>query len=184
MRIVGHNDAHQRAVLGRNIFVVEGDVAVEAENAGIIFGPVFHFAKLHVADNVVYAQNAAIISGDRRGGESGQKRSFVIFVGDQRVDGVAIRVDGAAANGAVFIGDVMRLFGGFCASAHGFFKCIVGIVHFERDVTHAIAVPEDMVGGRVVGRKRRGENEVRLALAQRIRSSLALAGFQSAVGDL
>ena len=40
------------------------------------------------------------------------------------------------------------------------------------------------VGGRVVGRKRRGENEVRLALAQRIRSSLALAGFQSAVGDL
>src|SRR5580658_2155034 len=93
-------------------------------------------------------------------------------------------MNGGAANGAMFILYVMRFLGGLGSAAYCFLKGIVGVVYFQRDIAHAVAMFADMLSGRIVGRDRRGQNEIRLALAHGIRSALTLARFQSAVGNL
>src|SRR5208282_1198187 len=100
------------------------------------------------------------------------------------MDRVAIGVDRAAANGAVFILYVMRFLGWLSSPMHCFLKSLVRVLHFQRDIPHAIAMLADMIRRQIVGRHRRGQNEVRLALAQRIRSALTLARFQPAVSNL
>ena len=80
MRVVRHHDAHQRAVLGRNIFIVERDVTMEPEDARVVIRPVLHFAEFHIPHDVVDAQNATVVACQWRGREARQKRPFVILV--------------------------------------------------------------------------------------------------------
>src|ERR1035441_10376042 len=105
-------------------------------------------------------------------------------LGDQRVDRVAIGVHRGAANGAVFILDVMRFLGRQRSATDRFGKCLVRVVDFQRNIAHAIAMLSDMLRRKVVRRHGRRQNKVRLALTERIRSSLTLAGFQSTVSNL
>ena len=100
------------------------------------------------------------------------------------MDRVAIGMDRGAANGAVFILDIVRFFGRQRAATHRFLKCLIRIGHFQRDIAHAVAMLADVFRRRVVRRHGRGQNKIRLALAHRIRSALALAGFQSAISNL
>src|SRR5271156_4161013 len=100
------------------------------------------------------------------------------------MDRVAIGVDHTAANRAVFILYVMRFLGGLSSPTNCFFKGVVCIIHFQRDIAHAIAMLAGMVRRHIVRRHGRSQNEVRLALTQRIRLSLALARFEPAVSNL
>ena len=61
MRIVRHDDAHQRAVLGRNILVVKSDVAMESEHASVVVRPELHLAEFDISHDMIDAQNAAIV---------------------------------------------------------------------------------------------------------------------------
>ena len=184
MRIVRHDDAHQRAVLGGNVFVVECDVAMEAEDVRVVVGPVLHFSLFDVAHDVVDAENAAVVSCDGRCHEAGHKRPIVAFVRDQRVDGVAISVHRRAADCAMLVYLVVRLGDRLCAAANGFGKGLIGVVHFKGDVAHAVPMPANMLGGLIVRSQRRGQKKICLALAHRIGCALSLAGLQSAVCDL
>src|SRR5271166_4784389 len=100
------------------------------------------------------------------------------------MDRVAVGVYRSAANDAIFVLYVMRFLRRQRSPVHGFFKGLISVVYFERDIAHAIAVFSDMLGRRVVRPHRRGENKVGLALTHRVRSASTLPCFQSAVSDL
>src|SRR5208282_4397442 len=100
------------------------------------------------------------------------------------MDRVAIRVDSGTTNGAVFILYVMRFFGRLRSSTDRFGKRLIRVLHFQRDIAHAIAMLADMLRRHIVRRHRRSQNKVRLTLTHRIRSSLTLAGFQSTISNL
>src|SRR5580693_8206986 len=89
-----------------------------------------------------------------------------------------------AANGAILILDLMRFLSRKCPSMHRFLEGILRVIHFQRDVAHSVAMLADMLRGRVVWREGSGQNEIRLALAQRVRSPPTVAGFEAAIGDL
>src|ERR1700720_4788991 len=97
------------------------------------------------------------------------------------MDRIAIGVHGGAANGAVFVFYVMRLFGREGSSFHRLVKCLIGVSYFQRYVAHTIAVFANMLGGGIIGRHRSGQEEVRLALTEGIGGSLALSRFQCAI---
>src|SRR5208282_1039066 len=143
-----------------------------------------HLAEFHISHDVVDAQNATIVPGEWRCHEPWQKRPFVILIRDQRVDRIAISADRGPANGAMFIPHVMRFLGWLRPAPEGFGKRLIRVIHFQCDITYAIAMLADVIRGQVVGRQRCSQDEVRLALTHRIRSALALAGLQSAVSDL
>jgi len=100
------------------------------------------------------------------------------------VDRVAIRMDRGTANGAMFIVHVMRFLGRPSPSTDCLGKRLIRVLHFERDIPDAIAMLSDVIRGQVVRRHRRSQNEVRLALTQRVRSSLPLPRFQPTVSNL
>ena len=100
------------------------------------------------------------------------------------MDRVAIGVDRPAANHAVFILHIVRFLGRLRSPANRLLKGLIRIVHFERDIAHAIAVLPNMFRRRIVRRHRRSQNEVRLALTERVRRTFALPRFQSAVSHL
>src|ERR1700731_1498503 len=100
------------------------------------------------------------------------------------MDRVSIGMDRRSANGAVFILHVVWLLGWLRSAMHCFLKRLVRIIHFQRDIPHTVAVLSDMIRGQIVRRHGRSQNEVRLALTQRIRSSLPLARFQPTVRNL
>src|SRR6267154_257766 len=100
------------------------------------------------------------------------------------MDGIAIGMHRGAANGAVFVFYVMRFFSRKGASLHRLVECLIGISYFQRYVANTIAVLANMLGGRIIGRHRSGQEEVCLALTERVRGSLALSGFESAICDL
>ena len=139
-RIVGHHDAHQGAVLGRDVLVFEGQEPLEAEHALIPFRPVVHAAEFHVAHDVVDPQQAEVFTGPRSLDEAGQERPVVRVVRDERVDGVAVRPDRRMANRAVVIGQSAGFDRDRRAPADGLGERQVGIVDVEGDVAHAIAV--------------------------------------------
>ncbi len=93
-------------------------------------------------------------------------------------------MDRGAANDAVFILHVVRFLGRLSSSTDCFHERLIRIVHFQRYIPHAIAMLSDVIRGQIVRRHGRSQNEVRLALTQRIRSSLPLARFQPAVSNL
>src|ERR1700675_3515526 len=100
------------------------------------------------------------------------------------MDRVAIGVDRGTANAAVFSLHVMRFLRRLGSSTDCFRKRLIRVVHFQRDIPHAIAVLSDVIRRQIVRRHGRSRNEVRLALTQRIRSSLPLARFQPAISNL
>ena len=65
MRVIRHDDAHQGAVFGRDVFVVESYITVKSENIGVEIRPLVHLAGFYIADDVVDLHNAAIISRNR-----------------------------------------------------------------------------------------------------------------------
>src|SRR5713226_8320776 len=93
-------------------------------------------------------------------------------------------MDRRAANGAVFILHVVRFLGRLSASTDCLGERLIRVLHFQRNIPHAIAMLSDVIRGRIVRRHGRSQNKVRLALTQRIRSSLPLARFQSTVSNL
>src|SRR5260370_41548525 len=93
-------------------------------------------------------------------------------------------MDRGTANAAVFILHVMRFLRRLASSTDGFRKRLIRVVHFQRDIPHAIAVLSDVIRRQIVRRHGRSQNEVRLALTQRIGSSLPLACFQPTVRNL
>src|SRR6266403_1358310 len=78
----------------------------------------------------------------------------------------------------------MRFLGRLSPSTDCFGKRLIRVVHFQRDIPHAVAMLSNMIRGQIIRRHGRSQNEVCLALTQRIRSSLPLACFQPAVRDL
>src|ERR1035437_3254387 len=58
VRIVGHDNRHQGAVLGRDVLVVEADEAMKSEDAAVVLGPVVHLAEFNITDHVIDAQNS------------------------------------------------------------------------------------------------------------------------------
>src|ERR1700682_4279938 len=78
----------------------------------------------------------------------------------------------------------MRVLGRLSSSTDCFRKRLIRVFHFQRNVPHAIAMLSDVIRSQIVRRHGRSQNEVRLALAQRIRSSLPLAGFEPTVSNL
>ncbi len=103
MRVVGHHDAHERAVFGRDVLVVEADVAREAEHAAVPVGPLVHLAELDVADHVVDAQDAGLLARDSRADEAWQERPVVVDVRDERVDRVAVGLDRGVTHAAMLV---------------------------------------------------------------------------------
>src|ERR1700675_3406425 len=93
-------------------------------------------------------------------------------------------MDRGTANAAVFILHVMRFLRRLGSSTDCFCERLIRVLHFQRDIPHAIAMLSDVVRGQIDRRHGRSQNEVRLALTQRIRSSLPLACFQPTVSNL
>src|SRR6202521_5300244 len=93
-------------------------------------------------------------------------------------------MDPGTANSAVFILHLMRCLRRLSSSTDSFRERLIRVLHFQRDIPYAIAMPADVMRGQSVGRQRRSQNEVRLALTQQIRSSLPLARFQPTVSNL
>src|ERR1035438_2832753 len=89
------------------------------------------------------------------------------------MDRVAIGVDRGAANGAVFILHVMWFLGWLSSPMHCFLKSLVRVLHFQRDIPHAIAMLADMIRRQIVGRHRRGQNEVQIGAPRCTASSKA-----------
>src|SRR6266403_5357113 len=96
----------------------------------------------------------------------------------------SIRMDRGPANDAMLILHVMRFFGRLSSSTDCLGKRLIRVVHFQRDIPHAIAMLSDVIRSQIVRRHGCSQHKVRLALTQRIRSSLPLACFQPAVRDL
>src|SRR6202047_964611 len=93
-------------------------------------------------------------------------------------------MDRGTANGAMFIVHAMRFLGRPSPSTDCFGTRLIRVLHFERDIPDAIAMLSDVIRGQVVRRHRRSQNEVRLALTQRVRRSLPLPRFQPTVSNL
>ena len=100
------------------------------------------------------------------------------------MNGVAIGMHSRAANGAVFVFDIVRFDSGFCTAAHRFGKRHIGIIDFKRDIANAVAVFLYVLRGGIIRGHRRRQNKIRLALTQNIGSLLTLPRFQSAIGGL
>ena len=143
-----------------------------------------HFAEFHISYNVIDAQNAAVVPCQWRRRVAREKRPLVVLVRDQRVDGVTVGVDGSPANRTVFILYVVRLLGRQSAATDRFRKSLVGIGNLERNVANAVAMFSNVLGCHIIRCHGSRQNEIRLALAHRIGSALALARFQSAVSNL
>jgi hypothetical protein len=100
------------------------------------------------------------------------------------MDGIAVSVDGGAADGAVLISNFVGLLGRLGAASQGRVEGPVGIIDQERNVVDAVAVLANVLAGGVIGVHRSGEQEIRLALAHDIGSKLALARFQASISHL
>ena len=79
-RIVGHHDAHQRAVLGGNILVVEADEPLEAQDAAVEFRPFVHPSQLDIAYDMVHPLDADRLPGDFVRLKARQERPSIILV--------------------------------------------------------------------------------------------------------
>src|SRR5579862_2700437 len=97
---------------------------------------------------------------------------------------VAIRVESGAPNGAMFVFEVVGLFGWLRSAANGFGKSLIRVLNFESDVAHTVTVFSYVIRSNIVGRQRRRKDEIRLALRQRVRSPLPLTGLQPTVCNL
>ncbi len=157
---------------------------MKAEDTAVILGPVIHPAQLDVADHVVNAKDSDVVAGNVGADEAGEKWSGVILVGDERVNRVAVGVDGGAADFSVLVGEVVRLLGGCGAALDGLGEGQIGVFDLQADIAHTVAVAADMLAGSALGVQGRGQKDVGLALAQKIRSGLAVSGLQSTVGHL
>jgi hypothetical protein len=93
-------------------------------------------------------------------------------------------MESGAPNRAMLVFEVVRLFGWLRSAANGFGKGLIRILNFESDVAHAVTVFSYVIRGNIVGRQRRRQNEIRLALRQGVGSPLPLTGLQPAVCDL
>src|SRR3981081_123004 len=84
----------------------------------------------------------------------------------------------------MFILHVMRFLGRLRSAMYCFLKRFIRVLHFQRDIPHAVAMLSNVIRGQIVRRHGSSQDEVCFALTQRIRSSLPLAGFQSTVSNL
>ena len=147
---VGDDLAHQRRVLGGDVVADELGHVGEAHDPLVEGHPLVHPAQLDVADDVVDGLEEALgLQPGRDGGavhdraaghETGQERAAVAGPVDQGVPGVAVRRDRGHPDGAVLVGEVVRLGQPGGALADRVRVGGVDVGHLQRDVGHAVAV--------------------------------------------
>jgi len=103
-RVVGHDDGHQRAVLGGDVLVVEADVAREAEHAAVPVRPVVHPASSTLRH--MWSMRRRPHRGPARSSprKPGRKRPPVVLVRHERVDRVSVGGNRGVAQPSVFVG--------------------------------------------------------------------------------
>src|SRR5205085_409606 len=101
-----------------NVFIVEVDVAVKAEHAGVPVGPLVHLAEFDIANDVVDAKDAAVTSRRVLRFEAGEEWPGIVLEGNERMDGIAVGLDGRATYAAVPVCCGSRFFDGLGSAAH------------------------------------------------------------------
>ena len=101
VRAVAHHDAHERAVLGGDVLVVERDEGVEAKHLHVVVDHGVHLVPADVADDVVDPAEPARDGRDRLPGlEAREEGAGVVVPPDEAVQRVAIGVDGGTPHPA------------------------------------------------------------------------------------
>ena len=102
---VGHDLGHQRRVLGVDDLVVVVDELGEAEDVAVVVDELVHVAEPDVAHAVVDLEQGHASRGARRLldlAEAGGEDAVVVAPVDERVNDLAVGVDGGPAQHAVF----------------------------------------------------------------------------------
>jgi predicted ATPase/DNA-binding CsgD family transcriptional regulator len=144
--------AHQRRVLGGDVVADELGQVREAHDPVVEGDPLVHRAEFHVADDVVEGDEGRL--GRGRGAAAGdvarQVGAVIAAAVDERVDGVAVGLDGGGADRAVCVGLVVGRGQHGRAGLRGVGDALVDVGYFKCDVDDAVAVPAVMVRDRTV----------------------------------
>ena len=65
--LVGHDDAHERTVLGGDVLVVEAEITMKTEDPGVPLGPFVHPSRLDVSHDMVDPHQAGAGLGRAQG---------------------------------------------------------------------------------------------------------------------
>ena len=94
------------------------------------------------------------------------------------MDRVAVRRDRRVTNRAVVIRQIVRLDDRRRTALYRFVERVIGIFDLKRDVADAVAVLLDVLGCRMLRRKRRRQDKIDAILPQQITRRLAIAGLK------
>jgi predicted ATPase/DNA-binding CsgD family transcriptional regulator len=176
--------AHQRRVLGGDVVADELGHVREAHDPVVERDPLVHGAEFHVADDVVEGDEG----GFRRRrlaaalDVAGQVGAAVAAALDERVDGVAVGLEGGGAHRAVLIGLIMRLRQHGRAGLPRVGDALVHVRHLERHVDDAVAVPAVVVRDLAVRADRALDDKPDVSRFKDIRLVVAIAGDRARVG--
>ena len=146
MVAAGHDLAHQRRVLGRDVLADELGHVREAHDPVVEVDPLVHPAELDVADDVVEGleqpPRRAVRAHVRRAADdvAGQVGPGVAGAVDEGVPGFAVGGDGRDPHRAVLVGEVMRLVDDRRALRPRVGDAAVDVGHLQGDVDDAVAV--------------------------------------------
>ncbi len=181
--------AHQRRVVGGDVVADELRHVREAHHLVVELHPLVHLADLDVADDVVQRLEqplrlALALDPGRLGGDVAREIGAVVpRPVDQGVPGLAVRRDGGDPDGAVLVGDVLRLAYDARAGLAGLGDAAVDVGDLERDVGDPVTVTAVVVGQLAVGVHGTVDHEPDRARAQHEGLVVAVAVLRTRVGD-
>src|SRR5512147_1748926 len=95
---------------------------MESKDLAVELGPFVHLAEFDVTHHVVDTQDTCLALVNTCFGKAWKKWPLVIFVGDQRVNRIAIRVYCGSTNCAMRVDHFLRLHERLCSAPDSFFE--------------------------------------------------------------
>jgi hypothetical protein len=181
--------AHQRRVVGRDVVADELGHVGEAHDPVVEVDPLVHGAELDVAHDVVerleepLGSTLALLVRRAAGDVPGQVGAGVARPVHQRVPGLAVGGDGAEADRAVLVGDVVGLLQHGGALGAGVLDALVDVRHLERYVGDAVTVPGVVGDHRAARVDATLEHEPHTAALEHEGDVVPVAGLRSRVRD-
>ena len=201
-----HDDGAESRELGGDLVVVDGPEAVEVEALLVKGTGLGHLVPALVTDAVVDADQGNSGSNDVGGGglagaEAGEEVASEVLAVDEGVGGVAVGVDDGGGDGAVLLVDdgLGGLHGDGVAIGNGAVVDGLDVVYLKGNVLDGVAVAflvsvhlleeglllsgDGLIFGKVLGgADGGGEDEADVVVGDNVRSKVAAAGFQTAIG--
>src|SRR5581483_7550663 len=113
------------------------------------------------------------------------REGAIIFSIDETVDRIPIRSDRGKTEGPIFIRNLARFLDALGPALRGLTIRAFDIVHFQRNIDHAVAMFAEIFLIGVLRNERCRKHEADLALFEYVARTVAHAGFESGIaGDL